>query len=44
MHDKMNDEETKENLVNDLNKYFNIDLLNIEDLNKTLNDCNLDDL
>lgn len=44
MHDKMNDEETKENLVNDLNEYFNLDSLNIEDLDKTISDCNLDNL
>ncbi len=44
MHDKMNDEETKESLVNDLNEYFNLDSLNIEDLDKTISDCNLDNL
>lgn len=42
MHDKMNDEETLDNLVNDLNEYFNLDSLNIDDLSKTINECNLD--
>lgn len=42
MHDKMNDEETLDNVVNSINEYFDIDSLNIEDLNKKLSECNLD--
>ena len=42
MHDKMNDEETIDSLVNNLNEYFNIDSLNIDDLSKTISECNLD--
>ena len=42
MHDKMNDEESIDNVVNSINEYFDIDSLNIEDLNKKLCECNLD--
>ena len=42
MHDKMNDEETLDNVANNINEYFDIDSLNIEDLNKKLSECNLD--
>lgn len=43
MHDKMNDEESVDNIVNSINEYFDIDSLNIDDLNKKLSECNLDD-
>ncbi len=43
MHDKMNDEESIDNVVNSINEYFDIDSLNIDDLNKKLSECNLDD-
>jgi len=42
MHDKMNNEETLENLVDNLNDYFDLDSLNIEDLSKCISECNLD--
>ena len=31
MHDKMNNEESLSNLVNNLNDYFNLDSLDIDD-------------
>ena len=43
MYDKMNDEDTIDNVVNNINEYFDIDSLNIDDLNKKLSECNLDD-
>ena len=42
MHDKMNDEESIDNVVNSINEYFDIDSLNIDDLNKKLSECNFD--
>lgn len=42
MHDKMNDEETKNKVVEDINEYFDLSSLNIDDLSKTLNECHLD--
>lgn len=42
MHDKMNNEESVEELVNNLNDYFNLDALNIDDLSKSISECNLD--
>lgn len=44
MHDKMNDEKSKEELINNLNDYFDISSLNIDDLTKTISDCNLDNI
>lgn len=41
MHDKMNNEETLDNLVDNLNEYFDLDALNIEDLSKKISECNL---
>lgn len=32
MHDKMNDEDTRNQVNNDINEYFDLDSLNIEDL------------
>lgn len=43
MHDKMNNEESVDNLVNNLNDYFNLDSLNIDDLSKRISECNLDE-
>lgn len=42
MHDKMNNEESVEELVNNINEYFNIDALNIDDLSKNISECNVD--
>lgn len=42
MHDKMNDEESVETLVNNINEYFNLDSLNLDDLDKTISECNVD--
>lgn len=42
MHDKMNNEESVDNLVNNLSEYFNLDSLEIDDLDKTIAECNLD--
>ena len=42
MHDKLNDEESVDNVINSINEYFDIDSLNIEDLNKKMSECNLD--
>ena len=38
----MNNEETLDNLVDNLNEYFDLDALNIEDLSKKISECNLD--
>lgn len=42
MHDKMNNEDSVEEVVNDINEYFNIDALNIGDLSKNISECNVD--
>ena len=42
MHDKMNDEESRDNLVDEINEYFNLDSLKIDDLSKRISECNLD--
>lgn len=42
MHDKMNNEESLEEVVNNINEYFNIEALNIDDLSKSINECNVD--
>lgn len=42
MHDKMNNEEEKEKLIDNLNEYFDLTSLNIDDLTKTISDCNLE--
>ena len=42
MHDKMKDEESRDNLIDEINEYFNLDSLNIDDLSKRISECNLD--
>lgn len=42
MHDKMKDEESRDNLIDEINEYFNLDSLNINDLSKSISECNLD--
>ena len=42
MHDIMNNEEEKEKLIDNLNEYFDLTSLNIDDLTKTISDCNLE--
>ena len=42
MHDKMNNEESVDNLVKNLNEYFDLSSLNIDDLSKQISECNLD--
>ena len=38
----MNNEEEKEKLIDNLNEYFDLTSLNIDDLTKTISDCNLE--
>lgn len=42
MHDKMNDKESVDNLLESLNEYFDLTSLNIDDLSKQINECNFD--
>lgn len=42
MHDKMNNEESVEEVINEIDEYFNLDSLNLDDLNKSISECNLD--
>ena len=42
MHDKMNNEESVEEVINEIYEYFNLDSLNLDDLNKSISECNLD--
>ncbi|MBQ9318012.1 MAG: hypothetical protein IJR82_00030 [Bacilli bacterium] len=44
MHDKINDEETKNKVAEDINEFFDLSSLNIDDLSKTISECNLDNL
>lgn len=43
MHDKMNNEESIDNLVNNLNDYFDLSSLDIDDLSTSVSDSNFDD-
>lgn len=38
MHDKTKDEETRSQVNNDINEYFNLDSLGLEDLNKQISE------
>lgn len=38
MHDKTKDEETRNQVNNDINEYFNLDSLGLEDLNKQISE------
>ncbi len=42
MHDKTNDEETKKQVNNDINQYFNLDTIGLEDLDKKISEIKLD--
>ena len=43
MHDKMKNEESVDNLIDNLNEYFDLNSLNIDDLSKKISECNFDD-
>ena len=43
MHDKTNDEETKRQVNNDINEYFDLTSLNLEDLEKEIEERIIDD-
>lgn len=38
MHDNTKDEETRSQVNNDINEYFNLDSLGLEDLNKQISE------
>lgn len=42
MHDKMNNEESKEEVISKIDEYFDLDNLDIEDLSKSISECNVD--
>ena len=42
MHDKMKTQESLDEVVNDINEYFNLESLNIDDLSKNISECNVD--
>ena len=41
MHDKTKDEETKSHVNEDINEYFNLDSLGLEDLNKQISEISM---
>ncbi len=41
MHDKIKDEETKSQVNEDINEYFNLDSLGLEDLNKQISEISM---
>lgn len=42
MHDKTNDEETKNQINNDINEYFDLSSLDLDDINQPISEIQLD--
>lgn len=42
MHDKTNDEETKKQVNNDINEYFDLESIGLEDLDKKVSELPLE--
>ncbi len=42
MHDKTNDEATKNQVNNDINEYFDLENIGLEDLDKKISEIRLD--
>lgn len=43
MHDKTNDEETKKQVNNDINEYFDLSSLNLTDLDKKISEIHFEE-
>lgn len=44
MHDKTNDEETKKQVNSDINEYFNLESIGLEDLNKKVSEIRIENI